>query len=729
MKKLTIIIGLLLIGIWSFGQFNGANIDNLTVKQARYDSTRAIANPLDLVPQWYVDQAVVGYVAKPVAEAATTTNITLSGNQIVDGFSATTDDTILVKDQTNPAENGIYFVGTPWVRADYANAWAEIYKSSVFVLRGTVNANSTYSSYMEGTGTLESDTILWNLTAKLPDITGYRNSNLNYERGRVNLTQGTWKDSTEIIYTEGNLTESISGMAITGTGNVVNGDLNIELQSGYQIPSTSQLNDAQTAYDEKIDSFYKSIVIRVEKLRGVTQMYDLHVPNGNSYVANGIVTHNSGKTALISTLMAYELFEVISWESPARHFGLMTGKSGKGATIGVTCLATSTKQADYGVFANMRNMIEENDFFDQWFDLRFRDQFIESDKKNTIAQVLAPHAGRAAGFTNKCAIFDELDFFQESETLLDVQKVYDKVCNSTETFKREGKIIAISSLNTATGIMMREYRDAKLEQKRPNPVSLGFMFKTWEANPTLTEEDLRRSCGNNRIKFLRDFANQPEVGAGLQFPEGVITDPTIVNLLYLDFENIKIIPETVYIPHVIAIDPAWKNDSFGVACGYKRGNIITIDGVRKFTKDSEAEAYIKPSDIRNFIVNVVKNVKTNAFVYDVFNQSPELIEFIENNLGIDTIEHIVKKEDYDRWRGMQEGTFETNLKLVHEEQLISECNELIVKQTPGGKTKVDHLHSSSKDSSDTVANCIWYLEDDDALSDMKFTPLGPMVFV
>ncbi|MFA5760475.1 MAG: hypothetical protein WC877_01780 [Dehalococcoidales bacterium] len=441
-----------------------------------------------------------------------------------------------------------------------------------------------------------------------------------------------------------------------------------------------------------------------------------------------IAGQRTSKTSLISTIMGFELFETISWEAPARHFGLMTGKSGKGATIGLTCLATSTKQADYGVFANMRNMIEENEFFDQWFDLNFRDQFIESKSKNVIAQVLAPHAGRAAGFTNKIGIFDELDFFQESETLLDVQKVYDKVCNSTETFKREGKIIAISSLNTATGIMMREYRDAKIEQRRPNPMSLGLMYKTWEFNPTLTEDDLRRSCGNNRIKFLRDFANQPEVGAGLQFPEGIITNSTITNLLNLDFNNKNSFPETVKIPHVVAIDPAWKNDSFGFACAYKKGNTVTVDGVRKFTKDSEAEAYIKPSDIRNFITSVIKNIKTTTLVYDVFNQSPELIDYIEHTLHIEAIEHIVSKEDYDRWRGMQEGTFDTNLQLVHDEQLIQECNELIVKQTGGGKVKVDHIHSGGKDSADTVANCIWYLEDDD-FGDTKFTPLGTMMFV
>ncbi len=50
--------------------------------------------------------------------ASTGSNVTLSGGQTVDGVSVGTGDTVLAKDQTNPAENGVYAVdsGGAWTR-------------------------------------------------------------------------------------------------------------------------------------------------------------------------------------------------------------------------------------------------------------------------------------------------------------------------------------------------------------------------------------------------------------------------------------------------------------------------------------------------------------------------------------------------------------------------------------------------------------------------------------
>lgn len=62
-----------------------------------------------------------GYVLEPVF-AATTVNITIStalnAGDSFQGFTLTAGQRILVKDQTNPVENGIWIVGTTPVRSD-----------------------------------------------------------------------------------------------------------------------------------------------------------------------------------------------------------------------------------------------------------------------------------------------------------------------------------------------------------------------------------------------------------------------------------------------------------------------------------------------------------------------------------------------------------------------------------------------------------------------------------
>jgi len=366
-------------------------------------------------------------------------------------------------------------------------------------------------------------------------------------------------------------------------------------------------------------------------------------------------------------------------------------------------------------------MIQGNPWFEKWFPgLVFGSQRIEYPSKNVICQVLASKASTAAGYTNKIVIFDEFDYFTDSETDIDAMMVYNKLCNSTETFGLDGKIVAISSLKSATGIMMDVFCDFEREER--DGIARAYMYKTWEMNPLVTEDYLRKSCGRDRARFLRDFANQPEISSGLQFPEGITLNEEIVNVLELDFDNLP--PDINRFPRVLSIDPAYKNDSFGVSCAYRAGDRIIVDGVYKFQKMGDKDAYILPSDIKNFIIQAVKSLNVVAFIHDIY-MYPEILEAIQYEIGLDPIMHQVGKEDYDRWRELQEKMHPIDLEVVYNEDLKIECEQLFVKQTPGGKPKVEHpKRRGSKDVSDTVANCIWYLEAVDAEDFELMTPAG-----
>jgi len=82
---------------------------------------------------------------KQIARVATTANITLSGEQTIDGVSAVAGDRALVKDQTTPAENGIYVVASgAWSRAEDADADIELRRAFITVREGTANAGKLY---------------------------------------------------------------------------------------------------------------------------------------------------------------------------------------------------------------------------------------------------------------------------------------------------------------------------------------------------------------------------------------------------------------------------------------------------------------------------------------------------------------------------------------------------------------------------------------------------------
>ena len=93
----------------------------------------------------------------PVA-AATTGNVTLSGEQTIDGVTTSTDR-VLVKDQTAPAENGIYVTAAgAWARASDMDAAGEVESIAVYVAGGTTHGGMNFATYSEVT-TLGTDAI------------------------------------------------------------------------------------------------------------------------------------------------------------------------------------------------------------------------------------------------------------------------------------------------------------------------------------------------------------------------------------------------------------------------------------------------------------------------------------------------------------------------------------------------------------------------------------------
>ena len=121
----------------------------------------APVNGVDIANKAYVDSVSQG-LFKAECQVATTANITLSGLQVIDGYTTLAGDRVLVKNQFNNAYNGIYVASTTaWVRAGDMSVWSEVPGAATFVQYGTLYANTGWNVIAPENGTINVTPIIW----------------------------------------------------------------------------------------------------------------------------------------------------------------------------------------------------------------------------------------------------------------------------------------------------------------------------------------------------------------------------------------------------------------------------------------------------------------------------------------------------------------------------------------------------------------------------------------
>ena len=101
-------------------------------------------NDTDQANKLYVDSVAQGIDIKQSVRVATTQNITLSGTQTIDGIQVVQGNRVLVKNQTDASQNGIYVVQQgAWTRSTDANTNDKVHPGMfTFVEEGTTNQDS-----------------------------------------------------------------------------------------------------------------------------------------------------------------------------------------------------------------------------------------------------------------------------------------------------------------------------------------------------------------------------------------------------------------------------------------------------------------------------------------------------------------------------------------------------------------------------------------------------------
>jgi len=144
---------------------NSTTIGATTPSSAAFTTASVSTAPVsgnDIVNKTYLDFFATGISWKQPVLCGTTTNITLSGLQTIDGVTVVAGDRVLVKSQSAPAQNGIYLASaTAWSRAPDANTWDELISAICFVESGSTLAGSAWYCTIQPGGTLGTTAVTW----------------------------------------------------------------------------------------------------------------------------------------------------------------------------------------------------------------------------------------------------------------------------------------------------------------------------------------------------------------------------------------------------------------------------------------------------------------------------------------------------------------------------------------------------------------------------------------
>lgn len=252
---------------------------------------------------------IEGKISKDAVMVASTANLGLTGLAAIDGYTPSAGDRVLAKDQTAPAENGLYVAAAgAWARAADMNTAAEFKNGTVLVLNGTLNKGRVYTETATVT-TVGTDAVTFVQTS----VTGS-----TYTADEVTLTLSGSVFSVKAL--------GIANAQVSATAGIVRSKLDF----GSGLVNADIATGAAIAY---------------AKLNLATSIVNADIAAGAAIVGSkldGVST--LGRVALLSsgTLTGGALFEVLTHNLNTRNVNVVIrNNSSPWDRIGVTDEATT----------------------------------------------------------------------------------------------------------------------------------------------------------------------------------------------------------------------------------------------------------------------------------------------------------------------------------------------------------------------------------------------------
>ena len=208
----------------------------------------------DAASKSYVDGVSQGLDVKDSVVAATTGNITIStalnDGDTLDGVTLSTNDRVLVKDQSSASENGIYIVGSSPARADDLAAGVDAAGMFTFVEQGSTNADQGFvCTSNKGSAVVGTNNLAFSQFSGAGNLTAGDGLDKSGSEFSVDL-----KSNGGLVIESTELAVDLGASSITGTLGVSDGGTGSTTSSAARTALGLAIGSNVQAYDADLDN-------------------------------------------------------------------------------------------------------------------------------------------------------------------------------------------------------------------------------------------------------------------------------------------------------------------------------------------------------------------------------------------------------------------------------------------------------------------------------------------
>jgi intein/homing endonuclease len=342
-------------------------------------------------------------------------------------------------------------------------------------------------------------------------------------------------------------------------------------------------------------------VVSVEE--GEDHVYDLNVPEGQSFVANGLTNHN---TTLSGIFASYEVYRLLNLYNPQSYYGLPNGNR-----IQIISVATDKDQAGL-LFNEVTSHLAKCTYFSPYISnntqgwVNFRTpydiekygpnvrqedgKFVSFNGKATIRVTFKSCIAKGLrGAGNVVIILDEVAHFQDKGGS-SAREIYDAVTPSAAAFSRkdprtglpavdkrtkkvadvESRIILISSPLGKSGKFYEKF-DLAMHGGEGSSNILAIQAPTWEINPTVPPSYYREKYHDDPVVYMTEHGARftDQARGWIERKEDL--------LACVDSQHRPIFRAMPRVPHQMGIDVGLVGDGTAVAITHIDGDRIVLD--------------------------------------------------------------------------------------------------------------------------------------------------------